>query len=113
MASLCRVMAPRAGLDFLMRGQAITASQAVQTGLINNSVSADNLGASVTELAAELASLAPDAMSLGLEAYQAQSDMKVEDALPYLKQQLQTCLEDEDAKEGIAAFFEKRPPSWL
>ena len=113
MASLCRVMTPRAGLDFLMRGQAITASKAVQTGLINRSVSADSLDKSVNELAEEMASLAPAAMALGLHAYHAQSDMKVEDALPHLKEQLQICLKGEDAKEGIAAFFEKRTPRWL
>ena len=112
MASLCRVMTPRAGLDFLMRGQPITASQAMERGLINHSVCADNLDKSVAELATELASLAPGAMALGLQAYHAQSDMKVEDALAYLKRQLQVCLEGDDAKEGIAAFFEKRPPKW-
>ena len=32
--------------------------------------------------------------------------------LPYLNEQLAKCLEAEDAKEGIAAFFEKREPKW-
>ena len=112
MASLCQIMTPRAGLDFIMRGQAIKAPQAVETGLINDSVPAADLDKSVAALANELASLAPGAMALGLQAYHAQLDMSVDKALPYLKQQLQICLEGDDAKEGIAAFFEKRVPVW-
>ena len=112
MASLCQIMTPRAGLDFIMRGQAIEAPQAVETGLINDSVPAADLDKSVAALANELASLAPGAMALGLQAYHAQLDMSVDKALPYLKQQLQICLEGDDAKEGIAAFFEKRAPVW-
>jgi enoyl-CoA hydratase/carnithine racemase len=38
--------------------------------------------------------------------------MAFDEALPYLKEQLAKCLEAEDAKEGIAAFFEKRKPKW-
>lgn len=112
MASLFRVMTPRTGLDFIMRGQPINATSAVATGLINNTVPAAELDDAVTELAQELASLAPGAMSLGLQACRAQADMSVDEALPYLKQQLQTCLAGDDAKEGIAAFFEKRAPNW-
>ena len=112
MASLCQIMTPRARLDFIMRGQAIEAPQAVETGLINDSVPAADLDKSVAALANELASLAPGAMALGLQAYHAQANMNIDKALPYLKQQLQICLEGDDAKEGVAAFFEKRPPVW-
>ena len=112
MASLFRVMTPRTGLDFIMRGQAINATSAVATGLINTALPATELDDAVTGLAQELASLAPGAMSLGLQAYHAQDGMSVDEALLYLKQQLQTCLTGDDAKEGIAAFFEKRAPKW-
>ena len=41
MAGLFRVMPKRAGLDFIMRGQAIDADKAEQWGLINQSVPAN------------------------------------------------------------------------
>jgi len=47
-----------------------------------------------------------------LEAYNRQDAMAFDDALPYLQEQLNKCLGTEDAKEGIAAFFEKREPQW-
>ena len=63
MAGLFRVMPKRAGLDFIMRGQSIDADKAEQWGLINQSVSADELEKTVRDLADELASLAPEPCS--------------------------------------------------
>jgi len=112
MAGLFRVVPRRAGLDFIMRGQPITAADAAQWGLINEVVPADQLDTRVTALADELAALAPGTMRMGLEAFRAQEQMPFEAALPYLKAQLLACLHSEDAQEGIAAFLEKRAPNW-
>jgi len=66
----------------------------------------------VHKLANDFANLPPNTMKMGLEAYNRQDSMAFDEALPYLKEQLAKCLEAEDAKEGIAAFFEKREPKW-
>ena len=47
-------------------------------------------------------------LQFGLEAYEKQDGMIFDDALPYLKEQIAVCFEGDDAKEGIAAFLEKR-----
>jgi enoyl-CoA hydratase/carnithine racemase len=112
MAGLFRVMPKRAGLDFIMRGQPIDADKAEKWGLINKSVEASELDNSVNTLAAELASLAPETMQFGLEAYERQDSMSFNNALPYLQEQIAKCFEGDDAKEGIAAFLEKREPDW-
>ena len=112
MAGLFRVMPKRAGLDFAMRGQPINARKAEEWGLINESVPAEKLDETVANLAAELASLAPGTMQFGLEAYEKQDSMSFDDALPYLQEQIAKCFEGDDAKEGIAAFLEKRKPNW-
>lgn len=112
MAGLFRVMPKRAGLDFIMRGQPINATKAEQWGLINQSVAASDLEKTVADLASELASLAPETMQLGLTAYEKQDALAFDEALPYLKEQIAECFQGEDAKEGIAAFLEKRKPNW-
>lgn len=112
MGGLFRVMPKRVGLDFIMRGQPMSAAAAATNGLINQAVPADALEGHVTELARELAGLAPGSMAMGLAAYNVQDDMSFEDALPYLRTQIEACLASDDAKEGITAFLEKRKPNW-
>lgn len=112
MAGLFRVMPKRAGLDFIMRGQPINSSEAEKWGLINKSVDKEGLDEAVNSLAEELANLAPETMQFGLEAYEKQDSKSFDEALPYLKEQIAKCFEGRDAKEGIAAFLEKRKPNW-
>ena len=112
MAGLFRVMPKRAGLDFIMRGQPIGASKAKSWGLINKSVDVKDIDRTVNTLAEELASLAPETMRFGLEAYEKQDSKSFNEALPYLQEQIAKCFEGRDAKEGIAAFLEKRKPNW-
>jgi len=112
MGGLFRVMPKRAGLDFIMRGEALSAAKAEQYGLINQAVPADKLGPHVDGLAQQLANLAPTTMQMGLAAYNQQDDLSFDDALPYLRTQIDACLKSADAKEGITAFLEKREPNW-
>ena len=112
MAGLFRVMPKRQGLDFIMRGETIDALTAEKYGLITQAVAKDELDETVHKLANDFANLPPNTMKMGLEAYNRQDAMAFDDALPYLQKQLNKCLGTEDAKEGIAAFFEKREPQW-
>ncbi len=112
MAGLFRLMPKRQGLDFIMRGKPIKSEEAKRYGLINEAVPAAALEAHVAALAEELANLAPGTMRLGLRAYHAQEEMAFDAALPYLREQLEACVRSQDAKEGIAAFLEKRAPKW-
>ena len=112
MAGLFRVMPKRTGLDFIMRGQPIDSKKAENWGLINKSVDKKDLDKNVNALAEELANLAPETMQFGLEAYEKQDSKSFDEALPYLQKQIAKCFEGKDAKEGIAAFLEKRKPKW-
>jgi enoyl-CoA hydratase/carnithine racemase len=49
---------------------------------------------------------------LGLEAYHRQDDLDLAEALPYLQDMLMKCFGTDDAREGMTAFLEKRPPVW-
>ena len=51
-------------------------------------------------------------MQFGLKAYEKQDALAFDEALPYLQEQIAECFQGEDAKEGIAAFLEKRKPNW-
>ena len=112
MAGLFRVMPKRAGLDFCMRGQAIDAKKAEEWGLINHSVPKNELDKVVSDMASDLANLAPGTMQFGLEAYVNQDGMNFDEALPYLGKKSAETFAGPDDQEGIAAFLEKRDQNW-
>lgn len=112
MAVLRRVIHSRDLLKLMLLGDRISATQAKEIGLLTEVVPDDQLDARVNELAGQLAKQSPTAMRMGLHAFNEQRKMSVEAALPYLRDQLYALLSSEDAKEGLAAFFEKREPKW-
>ena len=84
----------------------------VACGLVNRAVPADKLEAATMELANEIAGRSPAAIRLGLRAFYRSQDMEHEPQLRYLQGELGRVLALEDAKEGIAAFLQKRAPVW-
>ncbi|MEM7436118.1 MAG: enoyl-CoA hydratase-related protein [Myxococcota bacterium] len=112
MAVLQRVVPPRDLVELMLLGEKISAERAKAIGLVTEVVPDDELDARVSALTEQLASQSPTAMRMGLRAYNTQRRMPVEEALPYLREQLYALLSTEDAKEGLAAFFQKRAPEW-
>ncbi|HEY8427685.1 MAG TPA: enoyl-CoA hydratase-related protein [Sandaracinaceae bacterium] len=112
MAVLQRVVSRRRLLEMMLLGEKITARQAAEIELITRAVPDEALDAEVDALAAKLAAQSPTAMRMGLAAYHAQADRTLEEALPHLQEQLAAILGTEDAREGLAAFLEKRAPRW-
>ena len=112
MAVLRRVVHTRELLKLMLLGEKISATKAKEIGLLTEVVPDDQLDTRVAELAGQLAKQSPNAMRMGLSAFNEQRKMSVEEALPYLREQLYAVLHSEDAKEGLAAFFEKREPQW-
>jgi enoyl-CoA hydratase/carnithine racemase len=98
--------------EMMLLGEQISAEQAVEYGLANKVVPADQFDAAVDEWARELASKSPVLMRLGHDAMYRQQDMAIDDALEYLRSQLSLTFSTEDIKEGVAAFYEKREPEW-
>jgi enoyl-CoA hydratase len=98
--------------EMILLGEQMSAEEAVEYGLANKVVPADQFDAAVGEWAAKLASKSPVLMRLGHDAMYRQQDMALDDALEYLRSQLSLTFSTEDIQEGVKAFFEKREPEW-
>ena len=98
--------------EMLLLGERLTAEEALQAGIVNKVVPAEEFDAAVDEWATKLASKSPLIMRLGKDAMWRQMDMPLAEALDYLRSQLTIELSTEDAIEGVTAFFEKREPTW-
>ncbi|MGB0647275.1 MAG: enoyl-CoA hydratase/isomerase family protein [Bradymonadia bacterium] len=112
MANIFRTVGKRAGLEMILAGERISATDAARMGLINEAVPSDELDACVSKWANLLADRPPAVMKLGLRAYHAQDHLSVEDALPYLETQLHAAMGTKDAQKGLMAFLNKTKPNW-
>ncbi len=97
-------------MEMLLLGDTITASTALQYGLVNKVVPLDDLMPVAMDYARRLAANPPLAVRAIKELAVRSQYMHVQDGLR-LEQAIQSVLrQSEDAKEGPRAFAEKRPP---
>jgi enoyl-CoA hydratase len=112
MALIYRNVPRKKANELLLLGERFSAQEALQAGLVNKVVPAQDLDAAVGAWAVKLAGSSPVIMRLGKEAMRRQLDMPLDDALDYLRAQLTLALSTEDIVEGVTAFFQKREPQW-
>jgi enoyl-CoA hydratase/carnithine racemase len=99
-------------LDIMLTGRPVTADEAYRMGLISRLVPAGQAGPEALSLAAELGRTSRPAQQAVIRAVDASYDTPVADGLAYEAEQVQTLFGGDEAKEGIAAFLEKRPPNF-
>lgn len=98
--------------EYLFTGDPIPARRAETMGLINYAVPKDQVLPRALAIAGRLASKAPDAIRLGRLSYMRANDL---DYRRNIENQIETMcnvMETAAAREGIAAFLEKRKPRW-
>ena len=112
MASLLEIMPARTVLDLCLRAQTLAASDALKIGLVTMVVPITELDIAINHLVDEMRQFSPTAMQVGLRAYQQLKSLPLEQRQAFLHDQFQQIQQTADAKEGMAAFLEKRPPQW-
>jgi enoyl-CoA hydratase len=112
MAPILRSVGRKRGLLMILSGEQIGAREALEMGLVSRVVPRADLERETSALAARLAALSPAAIGLAKEAAATIQDMEYGKSLRYLRELITLVALSDDAKEGIAAFFEKRAPQW-
>jgi len=113
MNSLLAILPPRFVLDWCIRGRTLSAEECYHIGLVTHLVEEKkDLYPRTLELVQEIIVNSPTAIRYGLRAYDQLRSIPPQQRHAFLKQQLNELLQTEDAKEGLAAFREKRQPQW-
>ena len=112
MATIIRNCGRKKAMELILTGKRIPALEAERLGLINQAVPVEDLDVTVNALAQELLALSPAVLRLGRDAFYTMADLEFENALSYLQTMLTLNLATDDAREGVMAFLEKRPPQW-
>ncbi|HJV07530.1 MAG TPA: enoyl-CoA hydratase/isomerase family protein [Chromobacteriaceae bacterium] len=106
---------PRQARRYFLSAERIDAATAARLGLVHEVVPADQLDPCIANLAAELAKGGPQALaaSKDLLARLRQGSPWDDALLADTAQRIAAIRATDEAREGLAAFFEKRPANWL
>jgi enoyl-CoA hydratase/carnithine racemase len=112
MVALSRNVAPKHAMQMLLTGELIDAATALRFGLVNELAPSAELEARTLAFAHRLATKSAQILAIGKEAFYRQAALPLAEAYEYTRRVMGRNLETQDAREGIAAFLEKRPPVW-
>ena len=112
MVAVSRNVSRKKTMKMLLTGEPITAQHAKEIGLINDHFQNSSLEEEVSKLAETIASKSNKVVKIGKEAFYKQLEMPLSEAYKYTSEVMSENMMALDAKEGIAAFLEKRIPNW-
>jgi len=110
---LSRTVGHKMAMRMLLTGDALTAEQALQHGLVSHVVPADVINEATRHVAEQIAQYSSAVVGHGKHAFYAQSELETDEAYRYAVDAVCDNVLLPDGQEGITAFLEKRSPSWV
>lgn len=112
-AVLPRLVGRAAALDVCLTGRTFTAGEAHALGLVQHVFAGETFTSDVDGYVARLAALSPAVLRLAKRAVVESLEAPVGEALRVVERlYLDDLMKLEDAREGLSAFLDKRPPVW-
>ena len=112
MTFLRRQLRERDLRELLLMSELIDAKRAQEIGLVNRVVPPNDLDTAAQEIAAAILQGAPGAVTNSKRLIEELWSSSVAEDIELALRHHMEARESDEAKEGIAAFLEKRPPKW-
>jgi enoyl-CoA hydratase len=109
---LTRAVGKAVAMDVILSGRFLSADEALRAGLVARVVAKEAWLTEAKRVAREIAAKGPVATRLAKEAVDRAYEGPLTLGVEYERRLLYLALASEDAKEGLAAFLEKRPPEF-
>ena len=109
---LPRMIGSARACELLFTGRIIDAAEAERLGIVSRVVARDAFPAAARQLADEIAAAAPIAVRMVKRALYRGLEHSLDDALDLESMQQSATFQTADAREGIRAVMEKRPPQF-
>lgn len=109
---LPRLVGPRLAVDLLLSGRSIGAEEAAAAGLVDRVAAAGTAASAATDLAFELASMPQQAVAAILRCVDAALSTDLPAGLAFEAAEMRALFDTDDAREGVAAFLERRKASF-
>ena len=112
LVAVARNVGRKRAMEMALTGDAIDAATAVSWGLINYAVPDDQLDNAVHDLLTRATRGSAASKAAGKRGFYAQTELGQTDAYAYAVDVMSRSATTHDAQEGIAAFLEKRRPTF-
>jgi enoyl-CoA hydratase/carnithine racemase len=109
---LSRNVSRKAAFEMLVTGEFVSAEEARVLGLVNRVAAPEALDDEVEALVARIVAKPAVAVAMGKALFYRQIEVGIESAYQDAGATMAANMMDQCALEGVAAFIEKRPPSW-
>ena len=113
MVPVSRAVGRKRAMQMLLTGEPIDADTALDWGLINQVVPADQLNDAIQQLVQAIARSSSYTVATGKRAFYDQVDRSEHDAYEHTKGVMTENALAADAQEGMSAFLQKRSPNWV
>ena len=99
-------------MEMVLTGRTIGAREAEAHGLVTTVVPSEATVPAALELASRIAAMPPLAVLAAKAAVNRAEELPLEAGLEFERRNFYLLFASEDQREGMAAFVEKRAPSW-
>lgn len=110
MVAIGRSVSRKRALELALTGDPIDARTALEWGLVNAVVPDDQLDAATLDLLRRATRGSAASKALGKQAFYTQIELDQQKAYAYAVEVMAAASQLPDAREGVAAFLQKRPP---
>ena len=107
-----RRMRPADAAELMLTGERVTAERALAAGLVHQVVPADTLDAAVGDYVDRLLLGGPFALAATKELLRRVPTMNRDDGFEWTARLSASLFASDEAREGMTAFVERRPPAW-
>src|SRR5215470_1690695 len=107
-----RAVGPRIARDLFLTGDRFDAREAHRIGLVHQVVPAGGLEEAGKKKVASLLAAGPEAVGVAKRLIEQVAGKNPEEVMPLTVKTIAERRASEEAREGLTAFLEKRPPSW-
>jgi enoyl-CoA hydratase len=109
---LAKAVGPYRAMEMILTGEALSAREAYELGLVNRLVPAERLLDEARQLANQIAARPAIAVRLAREAVRYGVENTLREGLEVERRNFTLLFDTRDQAEGMAAFLEKRPPNF-